>query len=276
MGNCRYCREKAGIFSNKHAACESKYNSGREDIISLVARVIVGGEDFGFLDNRLTTIMKSSYIGGMEKDYLLVHGFDRAIDWFFDDGILGEDEEKWVADFANHFNLTNGELDTYGSHRKLVQGSVLRDVMNGVIADKLKVKGVVPFNLMKSEKLVWAFPDVELCEQSTETHYEGGLNGFSIRIAKGVYYRTGSFKGHPVKTSEMAHQGSGIMGITNKHIYFSGPKSFRTKLDKIVTLDPYEDGIGVQKDSATARPQVFRNLDGWFCYNLVRNLGQMV
>lgn len=30
-----------------------------------------------------------------------------------------------------------------------------------------------------------------------------------------------------------------------------------------------------QKNSVTAKPQVFTNIDGWFCYNLVSNLSQL-
>ena len=65
------------------------------------------------------------------------------------------------------------------------------------------------------------------------------------------------------------------MLITNKHIYFAGEKAFRVKYDKIVSFQPFEDGIGIQKDGVTAKPQVFKNIDGWFAYNLVTNLSQI-
>lgn len=41
-----------------------------------------------------------------------------------------------------------------------------------------------------------------------------------------------------------------------------------------VSLDLYEDGIGVMRDVQTAKPQEFRTGDGWFIYNLVTNLAQ--
>ena len=37
-------------------------------------------------------------------------------------------------------------------------------------------------------------------------------------------------------------------------------------------MDPYQDGIGLQKDGATAKPQIFKNIDGWFTYNAISNL----
>ena len=56
-------------------------------------------------------------------------------------------------------------------------------------------------------------------------------------MAKGVYYRAGTFRGHPVETNQIIYMDSGVMGVTNKHIYFTGPsKSFRVKFEKIVSL----------------------------------------
>jgi len=35
---------------------------------------------------------------------------------------------------------------------------------------------------------------------------------------------------------------------------------------------PYSDGIGIHRDAASAKPQIFVTGDGWFTYNLVVNL----
>jgi hypothetical protein len=67
-----------------------------------------------------------------------------------------------------------------------------------------------------------------------------------------------------------------LVGVTDKHIYFSGShKKFRIRYDKIVAFEPYCDGVGVQRDAATAKPQTFRTGDGWFAYNLITNLAQL-
>ena len=98
----------------------------------------------------------------------------------------------------------------------------------------------------------------------------------SIRIAKGLYYRIGAFKGEKIQTSEMIHADTGLMGVTNKHIYFVGSsKRFRIAYNKIVSFEPFSDGIGVQRDAQTAKPQSFSTGDGWFAYNLITNLAQM-
>ncbi|MBE0069320.1 hypothetical protein F3K46_09925 [Thermoanaerobacterium thermosaccharolyticum] len=67
----------------------------------------------------------------------------------------------------------------------------------------------------------------------------------------------------------------GILAVTTKHIYFYGPiRSFRAPYTKIVSFAPYSDGIGIQRDAASAKPQIFLTGDGWFLYNLVINLAR--
>jgi hypothetical protein len=86
----------------------------------------------------------------------------------------------------------------------------------------------------------------------------------------------GSFRGHPVETTERVHVDTGILAVTTKHIYFHGStKSFRVRFDKIVSFTPYSNGIGIQRDASTAKPQVFVTGDGWFTYNLLVNIANI-
>jgi hypothetical protein len=95
---------------------------------------------------------------------------------------------------------------------------------------------------------------VEFYEPTVKTYYRGGYSGVSIKIAKGLYYRTGAFRGNPVRSSEMTLIGSGLLGITNMHIFFSSlNKNFRIPYNKIITFNPYEDGLGLQKDGTTLK-----------------------
>jgi hypothetical protein len=56
--------------------------------------------------------------------------------------------------------------------------------------------------------------------------------------------------------------------VTDKNIYFTGPrKSLRLPYRKIVSFEPFSDGVGVMRDAATAKPQIFVTGDGWFTYN---------
>ena len=146
----------------------------------------------------------------------------------------------------------------------------------GTIPEATYDRNGLPFNLQKSETLVWLFTDVPYHEEKVRREYVGASQGVSIRVMKGVYYRVGGFKGRPVETAQIEKIDEGLLGITTKHVYFKGArKSFRIPYSKIVSWDPYDDGIGLMRDARSARPQIFITGDGWFTYNLVTNLAQM-
>ena len=95
-------------------------------------------------------------------------------------------------------------------------------------------------------------------------------------MARGVYYRPGTFRSRSVEWDETVHQDTGLLGFTTKHIYFSGAKKkFRVRYDRIVESEPFDDGFGLMRDAQTAKPQSFRTGDGWFAFNLATNQAQM-
>lgn len=207
---------------------------------------------------------------------MVASGWEKAVDLAFDDGLLSEKEESALSELKEHFGLSQQILDRTGAYSKLVKGAVLRDIMNGNLPERMKIDGNLPFNLQKTEKVVWVFQNINYYEEKSRTRYVGGSQGVSIRIAKGLYYRAGSFKAERVQTSETIHADTGLLGVTDKHIYFAGPsKRFRIAYNKIVAFEPFSDGIGVQGDAQTAKPQSFQTGDGWFTYNLITNLAQM-
>ena len=276
MGNCIYCGEPAGFLKKTHKECKQRHEQGKSKIVSLVGKVSSEGGDLNRLESSIKQVASSSHIDSSMMKALVVSGWQRAVDVAFDDGILTEGEEAALSELKQHFSLTQQELDRKGSFTKIVKGAVLRDILDGKLPERVQVDGNLPFNLQKTEKVVWVFENVDYYEEKTRTRYVGGSQGVSIRIAKGLYYRTGAFKGERVQTSETVHADTGLLGVTNKHIYFAGPsKRFRINYNKIVAFESFSDGIGVQRDAQTAKPQSFSTGDGWFTYNLITNLAQM-
>ena len=107
-------------------------------------------------------------------------------------------------------------------------------------------------------------------QEKIKKEFVGGHSGFTFRIVKGVNYRTGSFKGHPVEHSYMDNAGTGTLYITNKHIIFhSSEKSVKIPYKKIIGLNPYQDGMGVQQDGAKAKKLVFQGFDCSFVMNVM-------
>jgi hypothetical protein len=228
------------------------------------------------LRSRLTEIAESAHLHAAHVETALVAAFEATVEHFLDDGALSESEEQALADYNQSTGLTQAELDGTGAFSRLVRAAALRDILEGRLPARLRVSGELPFNLQKSERLAWVFPETSYYEDRTRREYVGRSQGVSVRIAKGVYYRVGAFKGNPIDTTHRVHVGDGFMGVTTKHLYFvGGAKSLRIRHDKIVSLIPFDDGIGIHRDAATAKPQIFVTGDGWFTYNLLANIAQL-
>ena len=283
MGNCIHCGKSAGFLRTKHPECEERQEQrqreieeGRDLISEAVSSSIIASGNFSNLEQSIVDIEASHSISENNRRELLVTGWERSVDHFLEDGVLDESEEKRLLHFQDHFSLSQEELDVRGALTKTTKAAVLREILGGQVAERISIKGDLPINLQKSEKLVWAFPGCDYLEDKSRRHYIGRSHGASVRIMKGVYYRIGAFQGHAVERTERVHVDTGLVAATTKHIYFSGSrKSLRIPYSKIVSFQPFSDGIGVMRDAQTAKPQIFVTGDGWFTYNLVSNLAQM-
>lgn len=276
MGICIYCGKPAGFLRKKHRECEEKRNKGMTEMVRLAKEAALGMHPIEGLSNELAGIAENSFISSEQIRETLITGWEQAVSHFLEDGNLEIQEEDRLTSFAEHFALTQEDLDKNGAYTKFVRGAVLRELMEGKIPKRCQPVGALPFNFQRSETLIWIFNNVAYYEDKTRRRYVGGSQGVSFRIAKGLYYRVGSFRGHPVETTERVHVDTGILAVTTKHIYFHGStKSFRVRFDKIVSFTPYSDGIGIQRDASTAKPQVFVTGDGWFTYNLLVNIANI-
>jgi len=74
---------------------------------------------------------------------------------------------------------------------------------------------------------------------------------------KGVSYRVGSHRGHIVTDKAVMPVSEGDLVITNKRVIFRGDaKSFSSKLDKLLEINCYADGVRLTDDKG--KPRVIR------------------
>ena len=133
-------------------------------------------------------------------------------------------------------------------------------------------KGYNPFKFQKSEHLIWVFDDVKYLENKIKREIVGRTAGASFRVMKGVSVRTSGSRGTPVETEETIPRGIGPMAITTKHLYFKGERSFRIPFGKMVSIEPYSDGVEITRDRANALPEFFiiGEKDAPFAYGLLQ------
>ena len=244
--------------------------------MAMVKTAVHDSATLASLQTASEAIAERHFIGKPDVADLIIAGWERAVDDVFDDGILTAEEEASLGKIQEYFGFDQYDLDKSGAFTKVVKGSVLRDLLNGKVPERVAIQGNFPFNLQKGEKLVWLFQDAKYYEQKTRRHFQGRSSGFSIRVARGLYYRTSGFRGYPVETKEDVYVGTGLLAFTTKHLYFTGgAKGLRVAYKKIIAFEPHSDGIVIHRDGARAKPQSFITGDGWFTYNLAMNLSQL-
>ncbi len=277
MGGCIYCGQSAGFLRKKHTGCQQKYEEGKKKIVEFSTAIAMPAAMIDSLADQITQTATSSYVGETERKELIVKGFQQAVEKSLDEALLTDEYEQHLEGVLKKLFLTREDLmKDETTFMKMVQSFALHDIIEGIIPPRVfKVEGRLPINLQKNEVVVWAFQDSEYYEDRTRRQYVGRSHGVSARIAKGVYYRVSAFKGMPVDVWERKHVDSGIVVLTTKHIYFVGPrKSLRVPYSKIVSFQPFSDGVGVIRDALSAKPQIFCTKYGWFTYNIVTNLAE--
>ena len=213
MGNCLYCGRPAGLLKRKHKECESKHHEGWRQLVALSSDAVTRKTSPDGLETRLAKIAQASFVDRGRIKEAMIQGWEQTVEHFLDDGHLDETEEERLSSFASEFSLSQQQQDVHGAWSRLVKGAILRDVLGGKIPERVRVEGNLPFNFQKTEKIIWLFPSTEYYEDRKRRQFFGSTRGVSIRIAKGVYYRAGAFKGHPVETTETVHVGSGPLGL---------------------------------------------------------------
>ena len=127
--------------------------------------------------------------------------------------------------------------------------------------------------LRRSEQLVWLFDDVECCLGQLPPEPSTTITGVAAPDRDLPYYRPQSFVDRPVPDQGWESVARGQLAVASEHLHFRGPGlSIRLAYGSVVHWEPYHDGIGAVPRAQPNRLVVFHNGDGWFLYNLARNL----
>lgn len=204
----------------------------------------------------------------MQETYLYM--LNQAAGNYMKDGLLTDDEQQKIDEYMSTLGLSTTNLPTkyQGSDiSRIEQSKMLKQLQQGIMP---QTNIYAPILLGKDEVVLWCYSGVTMWQEKVKKEMVGSHSGFSFRIVKGVNYRTGGFKGHPVEHSYMDNVGTGSLYITNKHIIFhSSERSVKIPYKKIIGLNPYQDGMGVQQDGANAKKLVFQGFDCSFVMNIM-------
>jgi hypothetical protein len=224
MGKCRFCGKPAGFLRSQHRECAAEHAQGERAIPLLIAEALFSTLLHPKITEQVKAIADRSFISDVEGRQLCIQGWAAAVDRSLHDGVISEEKENWLMEVKDQLAISRADLEQNGSWQRVVKSAVIRDLLAGVLPTRMRFDSNLNLNLQKGEQVVWAFQHAEFLEDRVHRQYVGGSQGVSVRVMKGVYYHIGSFKGDAIDRTERVHVDTGLMAVTNKNIYFGGPR----------------------------------------------------
>lgn len=189
---------------------------------------------------------------------------------YLKNGTMTQAEQQKVDEYVSTLGLSliNLPPSLQGTQvEELGQASILNDLQTG---NQPRYSINAPIILAKGENALWCYNHVTMYQEKIRREYVGNMGGFTFTITKGVRYRTGGFRGHPVETSYMENMGLGSLYVTNKNIIFMGQtRSIKVPYNKIIGINPYSDGMEVQRDGNNVKRLAFQGFDCSFILNVI-------
>ena len=170
------------------------------DRITGLARSAALAHGGGGTLQELENTLRRASMSNTHRRQLLIRAWEEAVEGALEDGLISLDEENALAQYADHFDLTQEELNRNGAQTTMVQAAVIRDVTQGTVPQRQNIPGAIPFNLMKSEQLVWVIQGVDYLETVVRRERQGTSHGLSVRVARGLYYRPSTFRSRPISS----------------------------------------------------------------------------
>jgi hypothetical protein len=307
MGLCRYCGEKAGWFSDVHDACVRYAQEGCEKATSLITTTLEkpipadhpDHEQWSSLFGQLLWAEVKPQINHLATEHripanqlreALRKGWITGAEQVATAEPMNPDRLAVSNNFYRAMGFTDQEMrptDGFAAH---VFSTLLWSVM--VHGDPTAVANVPrhPFNLKPGEVPLFFFGSVVYSMETVRRGNQGEYSGMSVRVARGVYYHFGGFESQRTETAVLKEIDYGGMLLTTQNMYFGGEHTnFRIPYDHVVSFRPESAGIGLFRDSANAKAEVFTVLEanpsagspvkarpvfGWFLFNMAHALAQ--
>jgi hypothetical protein len=216
-----------------------------------LARLITAAEDGKLTDDEIKWIEVRYKELELTQDDLRgvrAQAYNAALSAVKSDGVVTSEEEAELAKLQQLLMIPESEIAK--SKKELARLRLLTEIQNGN-PPTIAVPNVI---LQKAELAYWSEPASILEERIVKRRYEGGSQGFTFRIAKGVAYRVGGHRGQLVTDTAVVPVSSGELIVTNKRVIFRGDtKSFNLRLDKLLEINFYSDGVRITDDKGKPR-----------------------
>lgn len=246
---------------------EETYDEETKDTITAIQDLLVAMAPYEEYEKEVAGLSKKEKVEVL-TDALNKYYYQVSTNLEIPDG-----SEDYTEGFISHFSLPSDEIMAYDNsfYVEYEKALNLRDILNGVTPTRVTIGH--PINMTKGEQPLWAFSSVDYLEEVVQRSNVGATSALSVKIAKGIYYHVGAFKGKRLITSSLKLLAKGDLIVTNKNIYLYTPeRTVKYPVKKIIAYVPFEDGLGVQPEKTNGKTVYFKGLDGRYAFNLVTNI----
>lgn len=253
----------------KRAAAQAKLERDFAWAQASVAAAAVGGLAYEEADARVKALPVDS------QAWALGRGYADAVYSSIDRGDL-DAYEAALLNFGHAFHLGHDNEYVRDAEAARFHAPAVASILAGVVPE---IDGtVMPAGIVLGarERFVWSGLAVGTeVTQFRRTRFESA--GIGVRVARGVYFRTGTGQSVSQTFQTIGRSGHGCLAITTKHVIFAGGAStLRIPYGKILRVVSADDGIALELDWAT-RPLFLAEMpraDAWLAANLIANMPQ--
>ena len=229
---------------------------------------------------RLSRLLERSGATDVSGHTLLLRAWERAVLRLLGDTGMDLDREATLLRYARHFELDDDQLDRNGMLRQFIQGAAIAAAAAGLIPHRMTFPNAVvaSLGLDGSEQPVWLFDDAEYRLGPLPADRATAITGVAAAGRTPPYYPPQLFAGREAASDSWETVATGRMALTSHGLRLRSSNVDVTLFyGSVHRWEPYQDGIGavVSQPDQPERLAVFLNGDGWFTYNLVRNLAAL-
>jgi hypothetical protein len=192
---------------------------------------------------------RAALLSGRERERLAdqaVRTYSQAV---LTDDVVSADEEEAFSEVCDAVGIDDETWNT--KYRDVLFSLTIAKVNDG------RLEAIdSPHVMTKKNEVVHLEMTASLMKEVLKREFRGGSSGVSFRIAPGVRYRVGAFRGHSVVVgSELQVADTGVLAVTSTRIVFmGGRKTMEVPFAKLVGMDGFSDGLRLHASNRQNAP----------------------
>lgn len=208
--------------------------------------------------NKKTRLLIVIFLGVFGVHKFIDKDYKMGLIYLFTGGLCGI---GWIIDIIKELTGKNT------NSKSLMSTETLNMIKNGQLPTIIGTN----INLANDEVCHYADIGYTFKDKTITTGYTGKSSGISIRLAKGLTYRTGGSGGKAIREKQRTTY-TGTLYITNKRvIYSSTNECFDKTFDKITSVTEVNDGIILQIGSTSYSIILNTHTEFVKIFNMVKN-----